>query len=342
LAIEPMGSEMKLIATLGALLLSIAVGGGIPGAAAQDWSHVHAKTRGSVLFVQTTTQKRDGTDKVVSTGTAFVFSGSGYALTVAHLVPAARENELAEYKVALSSREEKLVGVQVVKRDLDLDIALLRLPNTSKWVPVTLGKSSATPEGVPLYTLGFPRNSDLSGASGVLSSNLGPGGRWQTTLPLEHGNSGSPVLDIGGRVVAIASGGIDDAKQITFAVPIDYARYMLSMVEAATEPPTTSEPAPSRGFDFPLDITVGHEDAQEFAQEFCTPDGSKVKSWSTSITSQNGSGTRIISVENVPERPQCVRVRMYVAGNGVDRVAGIIVNYRGRGWLSGVLHISAE
>jgi S1-C subfamily serine protease len=305
-------------------------------AVAQNWSDIHNKARGSLLFVQVVKQKRDGTNRMVSTGTAFVVSERGYALTVAHLVPPPASDEIAEYRVALGSREAPLAGVQVVKRDMDLDLALLRLPNTNKWIALPIGASGSAPEGAPLYTLGFPRTSDLSGAPGVLSNTLGPEGKWQTTLPLEHGNSGSPVFDIGGRVVAIASGGIDDARQITYAVPSDYARFLLSMIQFP------DAPLAAKRFDFSLDVTVGHEDAREFVQEFCTSDGSKVKSWNYNLDSANGPGTRVVSIEQVPERPQCVRVRMYVAGYGVDRVAGIVVNYRGRGWLSGQLHLTSE
>lgn len=304
---------------------------------AQDWSAVHKNATSSILFVQTVKQNRDGTNKEVSTGTAFVVSERGYALTVAHLVPqASSEQIIIEYKVALGSRQAPLASVEVVKRDIELDLALLRLPNTSQWIPLPIGMSGSAPEGVPLYTLGFPRNSDLAGAAGVLSSTLGPGGRWQTTFPLEHGNSGSPIFDVGGRVVAIGSGGIEDAKLITYAVPADYARFLLSMIQMPVPLPT------AKLFDFLLDITVDHEDAQEFAQEFCTPDGSNVKSWTYTIASRAGPGTRVLSIEPIVGRNQCVRVRMYVAGNGVDRIGVIVVNYRGRGWLTGQLHLTSE
>jgi hypothetical protein len=198
---------------------------------------------------------------------------------------------------------------------------------------------------VPLYTLGFPRNADLSGAQGNLSNKLAPGGKWQTTLPIEHGNSGSPIFDIGGRVVAIASGGIDDSRLITYAVPADYAAplklYSQTLgLQASIN--TDTPPRPAKTFSFPVDFTVGHEDSSEFTQEFCTPDGSKIRSWTSTLSSVNGRGSRIVLIEPVVGREQCIRARFYVAGNGVDRVAGIIVNYRGRGWLTGTIQATAE
>jgi hypothetical protein len=190
-----------------------------------DWPAVDQNGRRSTLFVETILQKRDGTNRTVIRGTAFVskvIRGGAQALTAAHVVPAPANDETAEYKVALGSKQAPLVGVQVVKRNPDVDIALLLLPATSAWISLPIGESSDVPEGSPLYTLGFPLDSELAGAPGILSSIHGPKGIWQTTFPLEHGNSGGPVLDAEGKVVAVASGGIDDARAITYAIPIDY------------------------------------------------------------------------------------------------------------------------
>jgi hypothetical protein len=199
----------------------------VPGPVFLDWSAVDETARGSTLYVETIIKKKDGTDRRVEHGSAFVsktIPGGAQALTAAHVVPEPGSDEIAEYKVALRSKQAHLAGVKVVKRDRDLDIALLSLPDTDKWIALSTGKSSAIGLGSPLYTLGFPLDSDLAGASGILSNVQGPKGRWQTTLPIEHGNSGGPVLNTEGKVVAVASGGIDDTRAITYTIPIDYIR----------------------------------------------------------------------------------------------------------------------
>jgi len=81
-----------------------------------------------------------------------------------------------------------------------------------------------TEEDARLYTLGFPakmigQTEAMSSAEGMLSNVHGPGGLWQTTLPLNRGNSGGPVFDYSGQVVAVAVGGFDDAHLITFVRP---------------------------------------------------------------------------------------------------------------------------
>jgi S1-C subfamily serine protease len=203
-----------------------------------DWSAIDKNARRSILFVETVKQKRDGTNRETPTGTAFVVSGLGYALTAAHVVPEAPSDEMAQYRVALRSREAPLAEVQVVTRDTQLDLALLRLPDTCEWMELPIGDSRVVSTGAPLYALGFPRNLDLSGAPGTLSNTVGLRGLWQTTIPLEHGHSGGPIFDQSGRVVAIASSGFDDAKALTYAIPVHYAEPLLRSILSPAPTPT--------------------------------------------------------------------------------------------------------
>jgi hypothetical protein len=51
---------------------------------------------------------------------------------------------------------------------------------------------------------------------------------FQISAPISHGSSGGPVLDSAGEVIGLAVLTIDGAQNINFAIPIDYARGMLS------------------------------------------------------------------------------------------------------------------
>jgi hypothetical protein len=311
-----------------------------------------------VLFLKTVISKRDGTDRKEMTGTGFVVSPAGYAITVAHLVPKGTVDELAVYQVSPESRTKPPVEVQVVKRDDELDLALLRLP-TGPWRPLHFGNSMYTPQDARLYTLGFPRQSDLSGSEGLLSSYYGPEGRWQTTLPLDYGNSGSPVFDIGGEVVAIAVGGLDNAKAITYVVPENYARGLRGLVASveslsssgnwtitgfAADPGQNemvklrSTATGAAGYASPFSFTVAHEEKKPVSQQFCTPGGAPIVSWDYSIGSKAGIDTQVLSVGKVPFRPDCLELKALVAGNGVDKVGGIVVKHHGPGWLSGEIN----
>jgi S1-C subfamily serine protease len=302
-----------------------------------DWSDIRQKARNSMLFIEATRQNRDGTNREVITSTGFVVSDRGFGITVAHAVPRATSATIVTYQASVGSRHGHRFPVEVVRRNEDLDLALLTFPKVQDWRPIDVGSSKDVPEDTRLYVLGFPRSSDLASAEGLLSSHFGPGGKWQTTLPLDYGNSGGPVFDIGGRVIGVAAGGHDEARAITFVIPFDYARPLHSLV-AILSTPSVSDPVASLKT-FPFSVTVDHEDRKQVEQEFCVEEGRRIKSVSPEVVSQAGRDTTFISAVPVPARPNCVLLRAFVAGNGVDRIGPLIVNYRGRGWLSGQIKV---
>ena len=108
--------------------------------------------------------------------------------------------------------------------------ASIAFPDVKKLDVIEAGESKNVPADARLFVLGFPRLSDLASAEGLLSNHYGPKGKWQTTLPIDYGNSGGPVFDIGGRVIGIAAGGLDEARAMTYVIPFDYARPLRSMV----------------------------------------------------------------------------------------------------------------
>jgi len=219
----------------------------VPHARAQDWSSIRERARESVVFIKTITRNRDGTNQETSTATGFIVSPQGYVITVAHAVPRPADDAIADYSASLGTRYEHAYKLEFIDSDPELDLALLTLPTHRQWQALDfIEDSSAVREETKLYVLGFPKESDLSSADGRLSSRNGVRGTWQTTVPINPGNSGGPVFDESGRVVGVAAGGYDSAQGITFVIPANYTRRILSIISA--EPPkrapetTTSQP----------------------------------------------------------------------------------------------------
>jgi hypothetical protein len=304
----------------------------------QDKSQLREKVRGSIVHIETVLMNRDGTNRRVLGSTGFLISERGHALTVAHAVPRAGPDEVAQYKASVASRHAPKFPIEIIRRDEDLDVALFMCPKVQTWKAVDEGDSGNVPEDAKLYVLGFPQASDLASAEGLLSSHYGPGGKWQTTLPLNYGNSGGPVFDIGGRVIGIAAGGYDHAQSVTYAIPYNYARPLRSLVQLDT--PTVPEPAAPKTFQFAF--TVDHQEQRSFQQEFCLESSDRVMSVIPKITSVNGDNTRLLSATVNPSKPNCATINVFVAGKGVDRVGPIVVNHRGRGWLAGQVELSAQ
>jgi S1-C subfamily serine protease len=330
------------------LALGLATSSADPALAQINYENLYAKSRDSVVYIETTLQDRDGTNRRKTNSTGFIVTSRGHVVTVAHAVPRAGPDEIAEYRASIRTRYGPLYKLELITTINDLDVALLLLPNAQQWTALQFASSANVPEAALLFVMGFPLSMELSAASGILSSSFGPGGKWQTTLPLNPGYSGAPVFDIGGRVVGVAAGGFDQAQAITFVIPSDYLSPLLKLVPAALPAethivPQGNQPARERfSTEFTFAVTVDHEEQREFDQEFCLPENSKIILSVPTIESQNGNGTRIISYSPKQDRPNCLVLRMYVAGLGVDRVGGIIVNYRGRGWLGGKIKVEGE
>jgi S1-C subfamily serine protease len=149
-----------------------------------------------------------------STGTAWPLA-SGYVVTNDHIVA---ENS----DVILINGLGQELAAQVVLRDQASDIALLHVADSDKLPPALPLAKAPLRLGSRVFTLGFPRL-DLMGSSpklseGVISGINGPlddPGSYQTTVPIQPGNSGGPLLNMNGEVVGVVKSmlGVRDERQ---------------------------------------------------------------------------------------------------------------------------------
>ena len=149
-----------------------------------------------------------------STGTAWPL-GSGYVVTNDHIVADSSD-------VILINGKGQELAAQVVLRDQAGDIALLEVGDPGKLPPALPLAKVPLRLGSRVFTLGFPRL-DFMGRSpklseGVISGTNGPlddPGSYQTTVPIQPGNSGGPLLNMNGEVVGVVKSmlGVRDERQ---------------------------------------------------------------------------------------------------------------------------------
>lgn len=145
------------------------------------------------------------------TGTAFVVSKLGHAITNYHVVKGCTE-------VRIEGRN----GVVKVKTsDTVNDLALLQLPFAVDASAVISADQSKLRQGDDVAVFGFPLNSVLSSGGnftpGVVSALTGLGNNTnqiQITAAIQPGSSGSPVLNKKGEVVGVASLQLSDTKMV--------------------------------------------------------------------------------------------------------------------------------
>ena len=116
-------------------------------------------------------------------------------------------------------------GGTVTFRDEWLDIARIEVSG-GRGRPLRAGEPTALRAGDPILYIGTPLGLDFSLGQGTLAyvgRNM-EGIAWlQFNAPVQHGNSGGPLLDARGAVVGIVSLKASRGEGIGFALPIDYA-----------------------------------------------------------------------------------------------------------------------
>jgi S1-C subfamily serine protease len=160
------------------------------------------------------------------TGTAFVVAANGYLLTCAHVVENAEKIDVA---LGGKNYEAKVVAVDEAN-----DIALLRIEAQGlRFLP--LFESENVEVGQDIRVMGFPMSSELGEnikvTRGIVTGiNLKQDvKRFQVDAAVNPGNSGGPMVNEKGEVVAIADSKLAGVlvSNVAFGVPSNYARKLL-------------------------------------------------------------------------------------------------------------------
>jgi len=162
--------------------------------------------------------------KYASSGSGFWISADGWLLTNHHVVDTAKT-------VDVRLRDGTIIQANVIKTDTVNDLALLKAATSAPgWLPVSKGESELK-LGQTVFTIGYP-NADIQGlepkfTDGRVSSVTGFGdskNSYQTTVPIRHGNSGGPLVDLlTGWVVGVFNAGLTDGRSGTEVANVSYA-----------------------------------------------------------------------------------------------------------------------
>jgi S1-C subfamily serine protease len=168
-----------------------------------------------------------------SLGSGFVIDKDGHIITNYHVVEGAQSVE-----VSFSNRET--MRARILGVDPATDIAVLKVDARSRALtPLKLGDSDAVEVGDSVVAIGNPFGLERSITAGIVSAlqrQIPAPNSFsaidhviQTDAPINHGNSGGPLLNAHGQVIGvnaqIETGGTTDGNVgIGFAIPIDTVR----------------------------------------------------------------------------------------------------------------------
>jgi putative serine protease PepD len=171
-------------------------------------------------------------------GSGFVIDTSGDIVTNQHVVDGATS-------ITVRFKDGKTAKATLVGSDPSTDIAVIKVDvAASELHPLTLGTSSNVQPGQPVAAIGSPFGLTETMTSGIVSAidrtiqapnNYSIAGAIQTDAPINHGNSGGPLLDMSGNVIGVNaqidsdSGGNDG---VGFAIPIDTVKSVAKTLTA--------------------------------------------------------------------------------------------------------------
>lgn len=164
-------------------------------------------------------------------GSGFVIEPSGLILTNRHVIQGAYE-----IMVTLPGLPRLIAKPAYVSSLLDL--AILKVDAGRPLTPAKLGNSDTVKVGDPVFLIGNALGLHTALSSGVISAvNCDLGDTmydhyFQTDGALNHGNSGGPMYNVKGEVIAVNTGlmsspGNTGSIGIGFAMPINDARFIM-------------------------------------------------------------------------------------------------------------------
>ncbi|TAL09027.1 MAG: Do family serine endopeptidase [Nitrospirae bacterium] len=166
------------------------------------------------------------------TGSGVIVDKEGLIVTNNHVVGDAKEVE-----VRLSDKT-KFLG-QVIGRDPDTDIAIVKITPTTELPTVPFGDSSKVRVGQWVMAVGNPFALDRTVTVGVVSGLERDAVRLsryeafiQTDASINPGNSGGPLFNIKGEVIGINTAIINYAQGIGFAIPSNMVQQVVGQLRA--------------------------------------------------------------------------------------------------------------
>jgi putative serine protease PepD len=182
---------------------------------------------GVVDIVVNTSSGGFGDQGAQAEGSGFVVDSSGDIVTNQHVVA-------GENGIKVTFQDGKTAKATVVGTDPSTDIAVIKVSvDASELHPLAFGSSAAVEVGQSVAAIGSPFGLPETLTSGIISAlnrtisapnNFSISGAIQTDAPINHGNSGGPLLNSSGQVIGVNaqiesdSGGNDG---VGFAIPSD-------------------------------------------------------------------------------------------------------------------------
>jgi S1-C subfamily serine protease len=183
---------------------------------------------------------------VKATGSGLLLSQSGYISTNYHVIEDAKTItvEITEEGVA------KSYNATIIQKDIANDLAILKIEDKSfvtikEALKYSVKESGMVEVGSPVFTIGFPyalggMGKESKYTDGKVSARTGYNGAvnsYQTSIPVQPGNSGGPVFNDSGQLIGVINATIRDADNVSYAIKLNYLKTLIELLPEAINLP---------------------------------------------------------------------------------------------------------
>jgi len=168
-----------------------------------------------------------GQQQTQAEGTGFVYDSKGDIVTAAHVVDGATS-------IKVHFKDGTNANATLVGKDDSTDTAVIKVNvPSSELHPLKVGSSATVQPGDEVVAIGSPFGLTETMTAGIISAigrtitapnNFSISGAIQTDAPINHGNSGGPLLNASGQVIGVnvqIDSNSDGSEGVGFSTPID-------------------------------------------------------------------------------------------------------------------------
>jgi serine protease Do len=169
-----------------------------------------------------------------SLGSGFIIDKEGYIVTNNHVIEGAD-------KIEVKLKNGKEFDAEIVGRDPNTDIALIKIKSKNNLPVLKLGDSDVLKVGQWVVAIGNPFGLEHTVTAGIVSAKgriigSGPYDDFiQTDASINPGNSGGPLINMKGEVIGINTAIIASGQGLGFAIPINSAKSIADQLKSSGE-----------------------------------------------------------------------------------------------------------
>jgi S1-C subfamily serine protease len=181
-----------------------------------------------------------------SSGTGFAITKDGIIATNFHVI----ENGKTIIVKGINGDFNRSFKAVILVSDQKNDVALLKIddPNFIGFsnIPFTI-KRELSSVGEDVFVLGYPLRATMGDeiklTNGIISSKTGFQGditSYQISAPVQPGNSGGPLFDKSGNLIAIVNAKYAGAENVTYAIKSSYLYNLIELLDVPPQLPSVN------------------------------------------------------------------------------------------------------